>query len=119
MKTQLTIKTWAMADAFLTRAKKKILTRKVPNIRSTVLQRLPGGGIAVKYHGTAVVVMYKTGGYLLNSGGYRTSTTKRRINTFSPARVYQRKRVWYLDSGEIFVDGVRIGMLLQRSFTFC
>ena len=45
--------------------------------------------------------------YRLNSGGYQTVTTKDRLNTFSPARIYQKRGVWYLND-TIYFDGIEI-----------
>lgn len=54
------------------------------------------GGIAVKLHQTNVVTFLQEGTVILNSGGWRTVTTKDRINNFSPARVYSDKGVWFV-----------------------
>jgi hypothetical protein len=53
---------------------------------------------------------------ILNSGGYRTHTTKARINEFLPSniRVYQKKYNWYIikdndDKNVIeFTDGIEL-----------
>lgn len=50
----------------------------------------------VKYHNTDVVIYNPNSTFTLNSGGYRTQTTKRRINKYSPAVVVQQKGIWYL-----------------------
>ena len=47
------------------------------------------------YHQTPVVAK-KDGKIWLNNGGYFTSTTKERINRYSPYRVYQRDYEWYV-----------------------
>lgn len=66
-----------------------------------------GNHIAVRYHATDVVRIYPDGVYILNSGGYRTRTTKNRINEFSPARIYQHDFEWYLAPSDIpFYDGM-------------
>lgn len=57
------------------------------------------GSVSIELHGTKVVVIYPNGLYKLNSGGWRTSTTKDRINKYSPVRVYQRNHTWYVDAG--------------------
>jgi hypothetical protein len=44
----------------------------------------------------------------LNSGGWRTSTTKDRINKYSPVKVYQRKYEWYLQDGTEFEDNILV-----------
>ena len=50
----------------------------------------------VKLYGTIVVFIHQNGDYTLNSGGWKTSTTKDRINKFSPFRVYVEKGKWFV-----------------------
>lgn len=54
--------------------------------------------VAVKYHNTNVVTYDGQGNVLLNHGGYRTRTTKARINQYSPhgIEVYQKDFEWYV-----------------------
>src|SRR5262249_27597834 len=47
-----------------------------------------GDDYAVVLHSTAVVTIHQDGTYTLRTGGWRTVTTKDRINKYSPARVY-------------------------------
>lgn len=91
--------------------------RKVPSIRSTVVHRLDDSAIAVQYHQTDVVTHYRDGRVSLDSGGWRTVTTKVRFNEYLPAgwTVYQEKGEWYLqrlpwDSSEPipYQDGITI-----------
>jgi len=87
------MKTYAEAAAFLGGRD----SRTIPSIRSTSVERLSeSGNIGLRYHGTYVVVYRANGTYVLRSGGWRTNTTKSRINDFSPARVYQRNFQWYI-----------------------
>jgi hypothetical protein len=44
----------------------------------------------------------------LNSGGYRTHTTKKRINQYSPVRIYQKNFEWFLADGTEFEDNMVI-----------
>lgn len=98
------IKCYADADAYLGRKD----DRPLPG-RYTRLVRLFGGGIAVRYHVTNVVIYYSNGLIYINSGGYKTVTTKARINTYTNARVYSRNYEWYLyPSSQEFVDGMMI-----------
>jgi len=76
---------------------------------------LPDGRTAHYYHHSAVVVESADGDrYRLDSHGYRTSTTKQRINRHTPAgyRVVQRSYEWYVetpDGGRMeFTDGMVI-----------
>lgn len=72
---------------------------------------------AIKYHDTEVVV-FSAGAILLDSGGWRTNTTKNRMNQASNDyslgfNVYQQKREWFVDfGGETFKFSD--GMVLTR-----
>ncbi len=69
--------------------------------------------LRVRYHSTSVI---QSNGVIvtLRSGGWRTPTTKKRINDFLPHGwfLYQRNFVWFLTtpSGETleFEDGMQI-----------
>lgn len=85
------------------------------------IEREEGNSIGIRYHDT-VVAEYTESGVILNSGGWRTATTKERINdalrrNLCAPRVYQDKGVWYLGSfhrGDntikpvVFFDGIQI-----------
>src|ERR1035437_8148588 len=73
-----------------------------------------GSDYAVQFHATDVVTLHRSGAYTLNSGGWRTVTTKARINQFGPVAVYSEKGLWLayplgLESPgrAIFKDGMR------------
>ena len=85
---------------------------------ATTITTAPDGTVSVRYHRTDVFSMSPDGTITLRSGGWRTVTTRRRINqAFKffgvPTVVYQHRFNWYLapyDQGERipFVDGMRI-----------
>ena len=83
--------------------------RTVPGIRSTYVEKLDSGRIAVFYHATPVVTYHANGAIVLNTGGFRTSTTKSRINTFANVNVFQKNFVWYLNPHTEFCDLVNVG----------
>lgn len=66
------------------------------------------GCIHVRLHQTNVVTYYPDGRIVLNSGGWRTPTTKDRINNWTSARIYQTKYQWYLADGRPFYDGMEV-----------
>lgn len=70
--------------------------RKYAN--NTYLERRGDDDIALLYHTTDVVTFKPNGDVVLNSGGWRTSTTKERINLALPNGYYlsQDKGVWYI-----------------------
>lgn len=54
--------------------------------------------IVIRLHNTNVVTFYEDGRTLLNSGGWKTVTTKDRMNKYLPTpwKVFQEKFEWYL-----------------------
>ena len=92
------------------------VSRKIGN--NTYLQRRSDGVIAVKLHATDILVFEKGKGVRYESGGWRTVTTKDRMNEHGPARISQAGGVWYVgigprpwDGGQplpIFQDGMRV-----------
>lgn len=95
--------TFTKAEEFLSKGRKKS-ERKLSN--NTVLHRTDADTLSVRLHATDVVLIHRNGNYTLNSGGWRTVTTKDRINEYSPVRVYQQKSVWYVTSETQFTDSM-------------
>ena len=83
-------------------------TRKVGN--NTYAEILVDGSVGIMLHGTCVVRIHHDNSVTLNTGGWHTSTTKDRINKYSPVRVYQCKGEWYLnnDDNTSYVDGMTV-----------
>lgn len=90
-------------------------TRKVSG-RATTIVRGPDLGVGVQYHNT-VVAYLRSGVVTLNSGGWRTNTTKLRMNQFanqfcaSKFSVYQRDYEWFVRTpqGDVeFFDGMEV-----------
>ena len=79
--------------------------RKVAN---NTYMREVSDGIAVRLHRTDVVVIHPDSTYTLSSGGWRTGTTKNRINQFTGAGIFQRRGDWFLSDDSPFSDGMRI-----------
>ena len=91
-------------------------TQELNKAVATKVFDLPTGETVVRYHATNVVVFNKDK-IVLNSGGWQTTTTKKRMNQASEAfdlgySVYQDKWDWYvsLNNGETieFCDGLVI-----------
>jgi hypothetical protein len=62
--------------------------RKTPKVGNTTDAEIEyDNSVSIRLHGTAVVRFYPNGLVKLNSGGWRTSTTKDRINKYSPVKV--------------------------------
>lgn len=75
--------------------------RKVAN--NTILARR-GEDIALRLHSTDILLFRRDGSVVYNSGGWRTSTTKSRMNDFGTGRIHQHKFTWYVN-GEEYFDG--------------
>lgn len=60
----------------------------------------PDNYATIYYWSTPVVSICSNHTYTLNSGGRMTSTTKKRINDYSPASLYQDNFQWLLKTPE-------------------
>ena len=89
------MKTYDEADAYL-KAGRDPNRRTIPSIKATSVERRDASAIALKYHATDVVLYYSNGTLKLNSGGWRTMTTKDRMCQYSPVSVSQDKGLWYV-----------------------
>lgn len=68
---------------------------------ATSIERKNGGLVSVRYHSTEVVRVAADGTVTLNTGGWRTVTTKARMNQAAnefglPYSVYQEKGDWFV-----------------------
>ena len=68
--------------------------RKLGN--NTYLVVRDDNGYGIRLHDTEVVIHYKDR-IVLNSGGYKTTTTKARMNEYTPFNVIQKQKVWYVE----------------------
>lgn len=107
-------------------------SRKVANntsLRRNLDATVQTESVALRLHSTDILTFNRDGSVTATSGGWKTVTTKDRLNSYLPHgwRVYQDKGVWYwsrriLDtsdpeggckpapgSGTPFTDGDRIG----------
>jgi hypothetical protein len=90
----------------MVRGKTNKNTRKVGN--NTYAEIEYDKSVSIRLHGTTVVRFYPNGLVKLNSGGYHTHTTKKRINQYSPVRVYQKNFDWFLSDGTPFEDNILV-----------
>jgi hypothetical protein len=65
---------------------------------NTTILRLGPTCIGVMLHKTIIVQHYADGDCTIYTGGYRTVTTKRRINQYAPegVKVHQRNHEWFV-----------------------
>jgi hypothetical protein len=74
---------------------------------NTTLERIDKDTFGVKLHNTYVVKIHRDGTYTVTAGGWRTATTKDRINYYSPLSVYQRAFEWFVGEKVVFFDGIK------------
>lgn len=81
--------------------------------RNTVEITYNNGDKAIRLHNTNIITFKNNGDIILNSGGWKTLTTKDRLCKFTPFIVYQDKGVWYVNvtkdykkEGIPFYDGI-------------
>lgn len=90
------MRAWIIADSFLNGRD----TRKYA--RNTYFVRLSENQIGVKLHNTFIVTLTKGMPIVLNSGGWNTMTTRKRINSVLG----------------MFFKGTRIGVASNRDFMY-
>lgn len=78
-------------------------TRIVRGVATTIEQDAQGRH--VRYHSTRVVTIHPNGDVTLRTGGYRTNTTKTRMNQTANQfglsfRVYQQNFDWFVRIGD-------------------
>lgn len=99
--------TFDVAQARYMSAKDKRKGKPTPDVNTRIVY-VNEDTYAIQYHQTKVVLIHRDGTYTLNSGGYRTPTTKKRINDYSPVKVFQKKHEWYIGEGKPFIDYMKV-----------
>jgi len=83
-------------------------------------RELDGQTIAVQHHFTDVVTYLPGGDIVLNTNGWRSVTTKARLNTHTPAwlQIYQEDWTWYVSSAYAGLTvEYRDGMIVHKDGT--
>jgi hypothetical protein len=86
-----------------------IKSKRIAN--NTVRYERANGDIVWRLHRTDVVTKHPDGTWTLNSGGWKTLTTKDRISTYAPCNLYSDRGTWYVSgNGErvAFYDGIKL-----------
>jgi hypothetical protein len=109
-----TVRTYQEAETYLGKKNSRKLNY---GKRQQAVERRPDGVLAVRMYETDVVTYFPDGRVQLSSGGWKTVTTKERINNHIPTGNYvsQERGVWYLRIGGwqtgtsyVFADGMTI-----------
>lgn len=82
---------------------------------NTVEYHRADGTKVVRLHFTDIITLHLDGSITLNSGGWKTVTTKERLNKFSGFSIFQEKNIWYISVVKdfevvnvVFADGITI-----------
>ncbi len=89
---------WNEAQTLMESARDKSNGKPIAN-NTRLWETIYGGGYEVRLHGNLIIEIYPDYTRVYD-GGWRTMTTKARLNQFSPINVYQRDFVWYIN-GEV------------------
>ena len=77
------------------------------------------GYYAIRLHNNTIMQIYPEGWQLFD-GGWRTHTTKNRLNKYTPVSIYQRNWDWIINNGVdefpfwngVFIDNEKHGMYM-------
>jgi hypothetical protein len=108
----------------LVRGKRNKTTRKLGN--NTYARILDDGSVAIRLHNTDVVTIHPDNTYTLATGGWKTYTTRSRIEEYAPVRVSGKCETRSWDAGDWtvrpshgewrveipFVDGMRVNQYM-------
>jgi len=89
--------------------------------KNTVVTHDGDGGFVVTLHGTDIVKVDRFGRITLKTGGYRTHTTRTRINQVSDEyalgfRVFQKNFTWYIEANGTVEEWVGTYSLYEYSY---
>lgn len=81
-------------------AKRKLATARSPaagkpiDNNTRLFER--ADGIAARLHNTDILLFRPDGSVVYNSGGWKTVTTKQRMNEYGPARIWSDRGTWFI-----------------------
>jgi len=81
---------------------------------NTVRYTDASGNLVTRLHHTDIIRRKPNGNLVLTSGGWRTPTTKDRLNRFGRVSIYSDRGQWYLGQGHAktpFFDGIELDSL--------
>lgn len=83
-----------------------INSKRIAN--NTVRYERANGDTVYRLHNTDIVIKHTDGTFTLNSGGWKTPTTKDRLNTYAPCNIRSVKGMWLIGD-VVFFDGIKVG----------
>jgi hypothetical protein len=93
----MTVFTFDRAQEILAAQAKRNLDKKKLANNTYLLQK--EDEFLIRLHNTDIVKITQEAGqsfFTVNTDGWMTSTTKERINSFTPLRIFQKRGVWYV-----------------------
>lgn len=81
------------------------------NLVKTCFVEGKNGDYYLTYHGSKIITYHPDNSFTLSSCGFRTKTTKHRLNEFGPVKVFQKNNDWFIKTptgSVIFFDGIRV-----------
>jgi hypothetical protein len=77
--------------------------------RNNTLSYYRDGRKVLRLHHTDIAVWSEDGATVqLYTGGWQTVTTKERLNSFFPCRIFSDRGIWYISHGVPFFEGIEI-----------
>lgn len=90
---------------------------------NTFVEKDGSGLICFHLHGYNIMTLSNLDRWQIDSCGWETHTTKKRINQLSPINLYQRNWVWFYDDEnsvrQEFEDGIIVNCRSQRQDSLC
>lgn len=83
----------------------KLGSRESRKLANNTYAKRRGDHIAIMLHATDILKYWPDGRIEVQTGGWKSSTTKARINDYAPMSLFQRKGQWFWRNGMPFTDG--------------
>ncbi len=80
--------------------------QNIRKIANNTWQYEHDGETVIRLHFTDIIRKTSDGKMVLNTGGWKTHTTKDRFNTMTKYRIYSDKGIWYVGNGVPYYDGM-------------
>lgn len=92
---------------------KKVRKSQIEKVKNNTYKIKTDKGYKIRLHDTDIIE-FRDDKIILNTGGYYTNTTKKRMNEFLPSKyyVYQKDFTWYLKDKESNKDTVFNGPMV-------
>lgn len=71
------------------------------------------GNYIIRHHNTDIITITPENHYIIHCRGYRSNSTKKRLNGYSPARIFCRNFTWYVEANNqtiLYEDGMRFDL---------